>query len=158
MLDLYTDKIHVRWMIRRDLPEVLQNEQAAFDDPWSEEDFLTHLRRRNMIGMVAELGETKDGFGRIVGHMIYELHRSQLYLVNLCVAPAFQRQGIGTTMILRLISKLSTHRRTKISIVVPESNLPALQFLRKKLFLSAGLIRNHFEHDGDDGIRMEYEL
>jgi ribosomal-protein-alanine N-acetyltransferase len=57
--------VHIRWMIRRDMPEVLHTEQGAFEYAWTEEDFLRCLRQRNCIGMVAEQGE------KVVGFMIY---------------------------------------------------------------------------------------
>src|SRR5262245_49541922 len=69
-------RVHIRWMIRRDMPEVLQIEQDSFDYSWTEEDFLRCLRQRNCIGMVAEAGE------RVVGFMIYELHKSKLHVLN----------------------------------------------------------------------------
>ena len=47
-------KAHIRWMIRRDMPEVLAVEGESFEFPWCEEDFLRCLRQRNCIGMVAE--------------------------------------------------------------------------------------------------------
>jgi ribosomal-protein-alanine N-acetyltransferase len=59
-------------MIRRDMPEVLAIEHASFEYPWCEEEFLRVLRQRNCIGMVAEQGE------RIVGFMVYELHRNKI--------------------------------------------------------------------------------
>lgn len=47
-------KTLVRWMVRRDMNEVLTIEQASFDFGWTEEDFLSCLRQRNCIGIVAE--------------------------------------------------------------------------------------------------------
>ena len=57
--------VHIRWMIRRDMPEVLAIEGQSFEFPWSEEDFLRCLRQRKCIGMVAEQHE------RVIGFMIY---------------------------------------------------------------------------------------
>src|SRR5204862_6467086 len=65
-------RVHIRWMIRRDMPEVLHTEQQSFEFAWTEEDFLRCLRQRNCIGMVAEHGE------KVVGFMIYELHKAKL--------------------------------------------------------------------------------
>ena len=70
-------RVHIRWMIRRDMPEVLQIEQESFDYSWTEEDFLRCLRQRNCIGMVAEQGE------KVVGFMIYELHKNKLHISEL---------------------------------------------------------------------------
>ena len=49
----YAD-LHMRWMIRRDMPDVLKIENANFEFAWSEDDFIRCLRQRNCIGMVAE--------------------------------------------------------------------------------------------------------
>src|SRR6476646_6044993 len=86
-------RVHIRWMIRRDMPEVLQAEQESFDFSWTEDDFLRCLRQRNCIGMVAELDD------RVVGFMIYELHKNRLHVLNFAVAGAFLRQGIGAQTI-----------------------------------------------------------
>ena len=82
-------RVHIRWMIRRDMPEVLQTEQESFEYAWTEEDFLRCLRQRNCIGMVAEQGE------KVVGFMIYELHKAKLHILNFAVNPAWRRNGVG---------------------------------------------------------------
>src|SRR4029079_7559263 len=39
MSSLQQLRVHIRWMIRRDMAEVLEIEAAGFEFPWSEEDF-----------------------------------------------------------------------------------------------------------------------
>src|SRR5881397_3781501 len=117
-------RVHIRWMIRRDMPEVLQTEQASFDFSWTEEDFLRCLRQRNCIGMVAEQGE------KVVGFMIYELHKSKLHILDFAVHPEHRRGGIGCQMSEKLVSKLSSHRRTRIVAEIRETNLDAQLFFR----------------------------
>src|SRR5918999_229603 len=48
-------RVHIRWMIRRDMPEVLAIEHASFEYPWCEEEFLRVLRQRVGHQMVAKL-------------------------------------------------------------------------------------------------------
>ena len=93
--------VQIRWMIRRDMSEVLDIERQCFEFAWSEEDFLCCLRQRNCIGMVAERQE------RIVGFMIYELLKSQLHVLNFAVAPWSRRQGVASQMVEKLVNKLS---------------------------------------------------
>src|SRR5688572_8371708 len=128
-------RVHIRWMIRRDMPEVLSIEQDGFEFPWSEEDFIRCLRQRNCIGMVAEHDE------RVVGFMIYELHKSRLHILNFAVARDFQRRGAGTQMISKLIGKLSSQRRTRILLEVRETNLAAQLFFRAQGFRSVSVLR-----------------
>ena len=145
-------RVHIRWMIRRDMPEVLQTEQASFEFAWTEEDFLRCLRQRNCIGMVAEQGE------KVVGFMIYELHKAKLHILNFAVAPSHRRTGIGAQMITKLIGKLSSHRRTKITLAVRERNLPAQVFFRTQEFRAVKVLRNYYEDSGEDAFLMEFRV
>jgi [ribosomal protein S18]-alanine N-acetyltransferase len=145
-------RVHIRWMIRRDMPEVLQTEQDSFEYAWTEEDFLRCLRQRNCIGMVAEQGE------KVVGFMIYELHKAKLHILNFAVHPGFRRYGVGTQMVAKLISKLSSHRRTRITLEVRETNLSAQLFFRAQGFKAVRVLRSYYEDSGEDAFLMEYRV
>ena len=145
-------RVHIRWMIRRDMPEVLQAEQLSFEYAWTEEDFLRCLRQRNCIGMVAEHGE------KVVGFMIYELHKNKLHILNFAVHPSARRLGIGGQMVAKLVNKLSTHRRQKISLAVRERNLTAQVFFRGHEFKATRVLRNYYEDSGEDAFQMEYRV
>jgi ribosomal-protein-alanine N-acetyltransferase len=142
--------VHIRWMIRRDMPEVLQIEAASFDHAWVEDDFLRCLRQRNCIGMVAEHGE------RIVGFMIYELHAESVHLLNFAVDPKVRRQKVGRQMVEKLKNKLSSHRRTHLTLEVRETNLAAQLFFRSLDFRCTEVLRKFYEGTEEDGYRMEY--
>jgi ribosomal-protein-alanine N-acetyltransferase len=145
-------RVHIRWMIRRDMPEVLQTEQESFEYSWTEEDFLRCLRQRNCIGMVAEAGE------KVVGFMIYELHKTKLHILNFAVSPAARRAGIGAQMVAKLISKLSSHRRTRITLEVRETNLGAQLFFRSQGFRAVRVLRAYYEDSGEDAFLMQYRF
>lgn len=145
-------RIHIRWMIRRDMAEVLATELASFDYAWTEDDFLRCLRQRNCIGMVAE---TDD---RVIGFMIYELHRSRLHILNFAVHPEYRRTGIGAQMLGKLVNKLSTHRRQRITLAVRESNLDAQMFFRQFDFKAMRVLRKYYEDSGEDAFQMEFRV
>ena len=145
-------RVHIRWMIRRDMPEVLQTEQDSFEYAWTEEDFLRCLRQRNCIGMVAEQGE------KVVGFMIYELHKAKLHILNFAVHPSCRRVGVGAQMVAKLISKLSSHRRTRITLEVRETNLVAQLFFRQQGFRAVRVLRAYYEDSGEDAFLMQYRF
>ena len=145
-------RVHIRWMIRRDMPEVLQAEQMSFEYAWTEEDFLRCLRQRNCIGMVAEHGE------KVVGFMIYELHKAKLRVLNFATAPDAQRQGVGKQMIRRLVDKLSQQRRSEIMVEVRETNLDAQFFFRSQAFKAVCVLRSHYDDTYEDAYVMQYRL
>src|SRR5438105_8894740 len=105
-------RTHIRWMIRRDMAEVLDIESDSFEFPWFEEDFIRCLRQRNCIGMVAETSE------RVVGFMVYELHKHKLHILNFAVNGAHRRKCVGTQMAKKLISKLSPDRRSRVLLEI----------------------------------------
>lgn len=145
-------RVHIRWMIRRDMPEVLVIEEDSSDHPWTEEDFLRCLRQRNCIGMVAELGE------KVVGFMIYELHKSKLHILNFAVHAGFRRQRVGTQMLQKLISKLSSHRRDCITLEIRETNLGPQLFYRDAGFRAVRVLRSHYDDTSEDAYLMQYRI
>ena len=142
----------VRWLIRRDMHDVLIIERASFPDPWTEEDFLHCLRQRYCIGMVAE----RDGL--IVGYMIYTLHDKRLELLNLAVLPDCRRQGVGRAMVDKLIDKLNQQRRRRISLKVIESNLPGQLFFRAMGFRARKVVHGWYDTTDEDAYLMDYRI
>ena len=142
--------VHIRWMIRRDMPEVLAIENRSFEFPWSDEDFIRCLRQRNCIGMVAEYDE------RVVGFMIYELHKNRLHVLNFAVRLEFRRRGIGTSMMRKLIGKLSEQRRNRILLEIRETNLDAQLFFRDCNFRAISVLREFYEDNPEDAYLMQY--
>ncbi len=143
-------QVHIRWMIRRDMPDVLDIENQSFEFPWSDEDFIRCLRQRNCIGMVAEADD------RIVGFMIYELHKTRLHLLNFAVAKDWRRRGIGEQMLRKLISKLSQQRRTRITLEVRETNLAAQLFFKNDGFRAVSVLRDFYDDTTEDAYVMQF--
>lgn len=143
---------HVRWMIRRDMPEVLAIENESFEFPMSEEQIVKCLRKRNVIGMVSEVND------RVVAYMLYELHKTRLHLASLAVARDVRRAGIGSSMVQRLQSKLSRQRRCRLTLEVRDGNLSAQLFFRSNGFRAVSVLRNHYEDTSDDAYLMEYSV
>lgn len=142
----------IRWLIRRDMDEVLAIENACFSIPWSEEDFLCSLRERNCIGTVFEYHQ------RILGFMIYELYKSRLHIANMAVMPGRHRQKIGSKMVQRLVDKLSQQRRRSITTNVRETNVGAQLFFQQCGFRCVETIKNAFDDGIEDAYVMRYRV
>ena len=143
-------RVHIRWMIRRDMPEVLGIEAESFEFPWLEGDFIRCLRQRNCIGMVAEHEDTVAGF------MIYELHKTRIHVLNFAVAGALRHQGVGSQMIAKLAAKLSSQRRSRIILEVRETNLDAQLFFRENGFRAVSVLRSYYADTPEDAYIMQY--
>lgn len=142
----------VRWMIRADMPQVLDIENHSFEHPWAEEDFINVLRSRNCIGMVAELpNET------IAGFMVYELCKNHLHVLDFAVEPSLREKGVGRTMIEKLLQKLSPDRRNRLVCEVRETNLLGCRFLRAMGFRAqVPLLHQFYDLTDEDAIRFVF--
>ena len=144
--------VHLRWMIQRDVPSVMQIEEDCFEFPWTEGVLFQQLRQPNCIGMVAELGEVVCGF------MIYEIHPSHIHVINFCVGKDYQRQHIGQMMVEKLIGKLSEGRRSRLYCEIRETNINALDFFKAQGFRSSRIRRGVYVETNEDAIEMVYRL
>ena len=144
--------VQVRWMVRRDFAQVLEIEQACFEFPWTEEEFLQCLHQPNCLGMVAEHE------GHVVGFVVYETPKNRLLITNIATSPDFQRHGIARKIIQKLIVKMVYQKRQKIAIEIRETNLPALVCFRALGFRAATVHKNFYENQSEDAYVLQYRL
>ena len=142
-------RVHIRWMLRRDMPEVLDIEAEGFEFPWLKEDFIRCLRQRNCLGMVAEHEN------RVVGYMIYRLYKNRIHVLNFAVAADYCRRGVGSQMVAVLLAKLVPQRRSRIVLEVRETNLAAQLFFRENGFRAVSVLRAYYQDTYEDAYRMQ---
>lgn len=131
-------ELKIRWMLKRDLPEVLEIENQEFEFPWEEENFRYCLRQREITSMVC-LHDDK-----IVGYMVYEFHKHRIEIVNFVVTHSYQRGGVGSQMIQKLLKLKSKHRRC-VEMCLVEANLPGHLFLKNQGFEAVEVLDEFFE-------------
>lgn len=120
----------MRWLIRRDLPEVLAIEREAFEQPWTQREFLRELRQQKVIGRVLEVGD------HIAGYMVYENSKRHVTLLNMAVRHDLRRQWLGTGMLEALRDNCVARRRQSVGAWVDETNLRMHLLLRSCGFLA----------------------
>lgn len=148
--------VQVRWLIRKEMDQVLKIENECFDSPYDLDWFMANLRRTNVIGMVADCGRNE-----IAGFMLYELYKDHIVLLNFAVAARFQRQGVGTAMVQRILDKLSFQRRNAVEVMTSDKNVGSHLFFRSCGFKAVSVIRDHFESDDGefaDGYLFQYRI
>lgn len=139
--------LETRWLIRRDMPQVMEIESAVNPRPWSEENFIECLRQRNCIGMIASDGDLIEGF------ILYELRRDFLNVLRI---EAVERDA-AAALVAKLISKLAYQRRTHFIAHVRESDLAMLFVMREAACRGIAVERQFFGPD-EDAVAMEYRL
>ena len=108
---------------------------------WSEA-LLAHQERGDMILVAAQAGE-------VWGYIDQEMQRDQdiAWVHHLVVAPAYRRQGIGTTLLQRGILHARQEGLTQVMTIVQSKNHPGISFLQRHGFVFCGynerFYRNH---------------
>lgn len=138
------NRIQMRWLLRRDMDKALIIENASFEYPWTDEDFLRCLRQKNCIGMAAEVDD------ELVGYVVYELNSKHIRILNLAVSPDARRKGVGTAIASCLLKKTSSQRRNAILADVRESNLGAQLYFRSCGFQAYGVDRGCYYDSTDE--------
>lgn len=122
-MDAIDVDVEHRWMIRRDLDDVVWIEERSYEQPWSKDHFLHCLRTRNVIGMVQESG------GQITGYAVYEFNRREIDVLSFAIHPHFRRRGNGRVLLWQLKKKLNDKRRF-LHATLSERNVTGQLFLR----------------------------
>jgi ribosomal-protein-alanine N-acetyltransferase len=143
-----SDKSYTRWLIKRDIPAVMEIENSSFPYPWTEQEFLRMLKKKNCEGFVYDNKET------VVGFILAEFDQSSCEIVNFAVSVDHRRQGFGKKMINDIIRKHS-HKRT-IFVVTSDSNLGTHLFLSQMGFYATKVLKNYYDVD-HDGYEFVYE-
>jgi ribosomal protein S18 acetylase RimI-like enzyme len=110
----------IHWMIRRHLPHALALDRAVSPAPWDISRFLSTLRQRDTIGLVAEEQ------GRIAGFIIYRISRNtelNTELLKITVAPNHPKvvAALIERLILNVIRRLGYRAAQKTSLTVSEN-------------------------------------
>ena len=137
--------IAVRWMVRSDLTAVSEMERELFEFPWGELDFVSCMRCRNCMGMVAT-----DRDGQVVGYMVYEIHKDRIHLLNIAARP-----GVGAKLMGVVLGKLDD-RRSRVMLEVRETNLKAQRFFQRWGFKAISILRDFYEDSKEGAYLMQY--
>lgn len=150
-------RVHLRWMIRADMEEVLAIERGSYSDPWDKTEFVNCLRQRVVIGKVAVCPMVD----RVVGFVIYDLRPKRIHILNLAVAAGLRRQQIGRQIIDDLKSRLGVgaSRRNRLVVDVADANLRAHLFYKAMGFRAVEVLRDRFRDSNgvySDAYRFVY--
>lgn len=142
-------ELRLRWLCRRDFRALLALERAAFEFPWTRDEFEYCLRTRNFGGLVVERN------GEPAAYLCFEARKRSFRLLSCAVAESERRRGLGTLLIRALVERLD-ERRSKIVCVVRERNLAAQLFLRSLGFRAVWVARDYYFKTNEDAYRMTY--
>ena len=132
--------------------QIAQLEQQCFSDPWSENSIASELDNALSYWLVAE-----DN-GVIAGYVGSQSVLDGADMMNLAVAPAYRRQGIGQALVTALIDYLQQKGIIVLLLEVRVSNDPAIALYQRLGFQQIGRRPNYYHHPREDALIMRKEL
>lgn len=127
------------------MPAVHAIEQASFTDPWSARDF----RECVASDVVFLVAAAPDG---VAGYVIAQDAADEGEILNLAVAAARHRAGIGRALVERALATLGQRGAGRVFLEVRESNDAARRLYAALGFGEVGRRRRYYRRPVEDAI------
>jgi ribosomal-protein-alanine N-acetyltransferase len=129
--------LKLRPMHESDLEAVAAVERESYQFPWSQGIFRDCLR----VGYCCWVC-TRDT--RVIGYGVMSVAVGESHVLNVCVHPDVQGQGVGRKLMERLLSLARSHSADTAYLEVRPSNRPALALYRSLGFSQVGVRRAYY--------------
>lgn len=141
-------------MTQADVDAVLAIEQAVQRFPWTRGNFIDALDS-GYLCCVNEAGESG-----IRGYAILMPAADEAELLNIGVAQAEQRKGLGRAMLAEMLSVARARQLRRVFLEVRPSNVAAIALYRSAGFNEIGIRRGYYQnaHGSEDALVMACEL
>lgn len=143
-----------RTMQVADLDRVMTLEASAYSHPWSRGNFIDSLAAGYDIELRLGLPDT------LIGYFVALRGVAETHLLNLTVAPAWQRRGHARALLARLADQCRARADEALWLEVRQSNAPARALYRAEGFEEVGLRRGYYpaERGREDAVVMRLGL
>ncbi len=143
----------MRTMGQQDVDGVLAIEQAVQPYPWSRGNFIDALNS-------GYLCYVDDVQGELRGFVVLMPGVGEAELLNIAVAAAHQRRGLGEKMLGLIFEIAAAQHLDRIFLEVRASNLAAIALYRRAGFGQVGLRRGYYRNaaGSEDALVMACEL
>jgi len=128
-----------------DVAAVAAIERAVFSDPWSADDFSECLAAETPF-LVAVRGPT------VAGYAVAHFAADEGEILNLGVAAAHRRSGIGRALAERLLEDLHDRGVRVVYLEVRESNAAARRLYERLGFAAVGRRARYYRRPVEDAV------
>lgn len=128
---------HLRPMSDGDVAQVMAIEERVYPSGWTSGIFHDCLR----VGYCCWVWEQG---GAVVGYGIMSVAAGEAHVLNLCVAPSLQGQGLGRGMLEHLLDLARVHGAGTAILEVRPSNRVAVALYRGAGFEEVGRRRGYY--------------
>lgn len=129
--------LQMRPLQAEDIDAIMLVERLCYDFPWTRGIFLDSLR----VGYSC-LGYFLDQ--RLIGYGVMSMAAGEAHILNICVHPEMQGQGLARRLLLRLLSIAAKRGTDTVFLEVRASNRVARGLYQSLGFNEVGLRRGYY--------------
>lgn len=137
-----------------DISKIVEIERAVHVAPWTEEHFQAELQKPFSLTLVMTDDETDE---IIAGYLVAWKMFEEVQILNVAVAPSFQRRGFAKALIRKIISMAMSEGLKQVILDVRKSNVPAIQ-LYQSIGFTIRQVRKNAYSNGEDAYEMALSL
>lgn len=124
-------------MAENDLDAVMAIENVIYTHPWTRGNFADSLAAQSHCRVL-------EWHGVIVGYAVLAAAAGEAHLLNLSVAAAWQRRGLGRELLSHVIALARASHAQKIFLEVRASNSAARALYAQSRFREIGVRRGYY--------------
>ncbi len=141
--------VQIGAMERYHLGEVQRVDQLVYLRPWSISMLRQELdKRESRHYIVARVDDVH------VGHAGIMVIAGEGHITTVAVDPTWQRRGIGALLMIRLHEYALDRGLESLTLEVRVSNTAAIALYRRFGYAPAGVRKNYYSDEGEDGLIM----
>ena len=140
-----TEDVTLRRMTEDDVPSVMGIETTSFSRPWHPDTFRSLRKRPDTelwVGVTAE--------GEIAGYSVFWCVGDQAELANIAVAGTRQAQGIGSSLLEKVVEVARSRGVVSLYLEVRMSNERAHRMYLNRGFEQVGIRRGYYQGPKED--------
>ncbi len=129
--------IGFRAMLLADIEAVLKIEEQVYEVPWTEGIFKDCIN----VGYNCFVYAPQD---EVLAYGLVSIAADEAHILNLCVAPNMQGQGLGKKMLHKLLREAEVRNVCSVFLEVRLSNTVAIKLYEQEGFNRLGIRKNYY--------------
>jgi ribosomal-protein-alanine N-acetyltransferase len=131
-----------------DLAGVLEVENESFTNPWTREMYSWELQNRSVCHIFVVRTPDCD----VAGFCAFWLVFDEIHINNVAMRPRFRGRGIGTALLLHVLTEARNLGARRATLEVRASNAGARRLYDRLGFYVAGTRRNYYSNPVEDAL------
>ncbi|MBM6859266.1 ribosomal protein S18-alanine N-acetyltransferase [Clostridium saudiense] len=143
-------KIDYKLMDNSHINGVYELSKACFSVPWSLDSISYEIENPLAKYIIAENLSTKE----VIGYAGVWIVAGEGDITNIAVDPSYRKQGIASSLLMKLFEICRENSCSDITLEVRASNIPAQNLYKKFNFKEEGIRKKYYSDNGEDAIIM----